>query len=113
MQVSFLRNQSVFPTQAQDYSIDGLEELMDTFEIIKETENPELEFSIIPSMVNPRRKIERVRMDELSQSFQTTPMIRNLVQMQESISTRRPVCIMGAKSAGRIDYDILWKSLNL
>lgn len=103
----------LIPTQAQDYSIDGLEELMDTFEIIKETENPKLEFSIIPSMVNPRRKIERVRMEELSQSFQTTPMIRNLVQMQESISTRRPVCIMGAKSAGRIDYDILWKSLNL
>jgi chromosome partitioning protein len=31
----------LIPTQAQDYSIDGLEELMDTFEIIKETENYE------------------------------------------------------------------------
>ncbi len=103
----------LIPTQAQDYSIDGLEELMDTFEIIKETENPELEFSIIPSMVNPRRKIEKQRMEELSQSFNTTPMIRNLVQMQESISTRRPVCVMGKKSSGRVDYEMLWKSLNL
>jgi len=103
----------LIPTQAQDYSIDGLEELMDTFEIIKETENPALEFSIIPSMVNPRRKIERQRMDELSQSFHITPMIRNMVQMQESISMRRPVCVMGAKSSGRRDYDELWKSLNL
>ena len=48
-------NKILIPTQAQDYSIDGLEELMDTFEIIKETENPKLEFAIIPSMVNGRR----------------------------------------------------------
>lgn len=103
----------LIPTQAQDYSIDGLEELMDTFEIIKETENEGLEFSIIPSMVNPRRKIERQRLEELSDSFHTTPMIRNLVQMQESISTKRPVCVMGAKSRGRQDYEALWESLNI
>ena len=96
-------NRVLIPTQ----------ELMDTFEIIKETENPGLEFSIIPSMVNPRRKIEKVRMEELSQSFHITPMVRNMVQLQESISMRRPVCIMGAKSAGRRDYEELWKSLNL
>lgn len=106
-------NRVLIPTQAQDYSIDGLEELMDTFEIIKETENPGLEFSIIPSMVNPRRKIERQRMEELAQSFHITPMIRNMVQMQESISMRRPICVMGAKSSGRKDYEELWKSLNL
>ena len=106
-------NRVLIPTQAQDYSIDGLEELMDTFEIIKETENPALEFSIIPSMVNPRRKIEKQRMEELSQSFHITPMIRNMVQMQESISMKRPVCVMGAKSSGRKDYEELWKSLNL
>ena len=34
----------LIPTQAQDYSTDGLEELMDTFEIIKDSENPDLEF---------------------------------------------------------------------
>lgn len=101
------------PTQAQDYSIDGLEELMDTFEIIKETENPKLEFSIIPSMVNTRRKIERQRLEELAQSFNITPPIRNLVQMQESISLRKPVCRMGKKSRGRNDYTQLWESLNL
>ena len=103
----------LIPTQAQDYSIDGLEELMDTFEIIKETENPVLEFKIIPSMVSPRRKIERQRLDELSDSFNVAPTIRNLVQMQESISTRRPICIMGKKSRGRQDYEILWESLGL
>ncbi|OIQ19601.1 MAG: hypothetical protein BM556_03710 [Bacteriovorax sp. MedPE-SWde] len=101
------------PTQAQDYSIDGLEELMDTFEIIKETENPQLEFSIIPSMVNTRRKIERQRLEELAQSFNITPPIRNLVQMQESISMRKPICKMGKKSKGRADYSELWESLNL
>lgn len=103
----------LIPTQAQDYSIDGLEELMDTFEIIKQTENQEMKFSIIPSMVNPRRKIERQRLQELSQSFQITPMIRNLVQMQESISIQKPVCMMGKKSKGVSDYNSLWESLNL
>ena len=103
----------LIPTQAQDYSIDGLEELMDTFEIIRETENPDLEFSIIPSMVNLRRKIERQRMEELAQSFNITPPIRNLVQMQESISTGRPICSMGKKSRGRNDFSELWKSLDL
>jgi chromosome partitioning protein len=103
----------LIPTQAQDYSIDGLEELMDTFEIIKETENPGLEFSIIPSMVNTRRKIEQQRMEELAQMFNITPPVRNLVQMQESISTQRPVCVMGKKSKGRQDYEALWNSLNL
>lgn len=104
-------NKILIPTQAQDYSIDGLEELMDTFEIIKETENAGLEFSIIPSMVNPRRKIERQRMEELAQSFNITPPIRNLVQMQESISMKRPICAMGKKSRGHQDYLNLWDSL--
>lgn len=103
----------LIPTQAQDYSIDGLEELMDTFEIIKETENPQMEFSIIPSMVNTRRKIERQRLEELETSFSCTPPIRNLVQMQESISMKRPVFMMGEKSQGKADYEVLWKSLDL
>lgn len=103
----------LIPTQAQDYSIDGLEELMDTFEIIKETENPELEFAIIPSMVNKRRKIEQQRMQELAQSFQITPPIRNLVQMQESISNKTPVFMMNKKTEGYKDYQALWTSLDL
>lgn len=103
----------LIPTQAQDYSIDGLEELMDTFEIIKESENPALEFSIVPSMVNPRRKIERQRLEELSQSFSVTPMIRNLVEMQESVALKKPVFKFGANSKGRKDYEALWDSLGL
>ena len=95
------------------FSIDGLEELMDTFEIIKETENPGLDFSIIPSMVDSRRKIEQQRIVELSQSFNITPPIRNLVQMQESISMRKPVFMMGKSSRGKQDYEALWDSLNL
>ena len=106
-------NRILIPTQAQDYSIDGLEELMDTFEIIKETENADLEFAIIPSMVNKRRKIEQQRLSELAQSFQITPPIRNLVQMQESISNQKPVFMMSEKTEGRKDYTALWESLNL
>ena len=106
-------NRILIPTQAQDYSIDGLEELMDTFEIIKETENPELEFSIIPSMVNLRRKIERQRMDELAQSFNCTPPVRNLVQMQESISLGKPIFMMGKSSKGKQDFQALWNALEL
>lgn len=103
----------LIPTQAQDYSIDGLEELMDTFEIIKESENPGLDFSIIPSMVNNRRKIEQTRLEELSQSFNVTPSIRNLVDMQESISLKKPVFLMNKKSKGKNDYFKLWDSLGL
>lgn len=103
----------LIPTQAQDYSIDGLEELMDTFEIIKETENPSLEFSIIPSMVNPRRKIERTRLEELGQSFNVTPMIRNLVDMQESVAMKKPVFMFAKNSKGKQDYEALWNSLGL
>jgi chromosome partitioning protein len=103
----------LIPTQAQDYSIDGLEELMDTFEIIKETENPKLEFNIIPSMVNPRRKIERQRLEELSQSFNVTPMIRNLVDMQESVAMKKPVFMFSNNSKGKSDYVKLWDSLGL
>ena len=103
----------LIPTQAQDYSIDGLEELMDTFEIIKNTENPELDFSIIPSMINARRNIEKQRLEELAESFDVTPPIKNLVQYQESISLQRPVCLMGGKNRGRLSYEQLWQSLNL
>jgi chromosome partitioning protein len=106
-------NRILIPTQAQDYSIDGLEELMDTFEIIKESENPDLEFAIIPSMVNARRKIERQRLEELSSTFQTTNIIRNLVEMQESISIRKPIFMMGKKSKGAEDFKNLWSSLDL
>ena len=100
----------LIPTQAQDYSIDGLEELMDTFEIIKESENPKLAFNIIPSMLNGRRKLEK---QELAQSFDVTPGVRNLVDMQESISLKKPVFMMGKKSRGKADYKNLWKSLGL
>lgn len=106
-------NRVLIPTQAQDFSIDGLEELMDTFEIIKETENQELSFSIIPSMVNARRKIERQRLEELAQSFEVTPKVRNLVQLQESISTRTPIFMMKGAASGKADYEELWKSLSL
>lgn len=104
-------NRILIPTQAQDYSIDGLEELMDTFEIIKETENPTLEFTIIPSMVNTRRKIERQRLDELRQSFNCAPPIGNRVHMQESISLNKPMFKMGARSKGREEYSQLWDFL--
>lgn len=112
--MSLVASDRVFiPTQAQDYSIDGLEELMDTFEIIKDTENPKLEFNIIPSMVNARRKIEKQRLEELAQSFNVSSGVRNLVDMQESISTRKPVFMMGKNSKGKADYENLWNSLNL
>lgn len=103
----------LIPTQAQDYSIDGLEELMDTFEIIKETENPDLNFSIIPSMVNRRRKIEKQRLEDLSELFNVTPVVRNLVQMQESISTKKPIFLFGKRSEGRKDCEALWEHLGL
>jgi chromosome partitioning protein len=105
----------LIPTQAQDYSIDGLEELMDTVEIIKESENPELRFKIVPSMVNPRRKIEKQRLEELSQTFQVTPIIRNLVQLQESVTTQKPIFSMSARKGGAAQQDLkaLWESLNL
>lgn len=103
----------LIPTQAQDYSIDGLEELMDTFEIIKETENARIEFAIIPSMVNTRRKIEMTRLEELGEQFDVAPTIRSLVDMQESISLKKPVFMMGKRSRGKKDYDKLWKSLGL
>lgn len=106
-------NRVFIPTQAQDYSIDGLEELMDTFEIIKESENPGLSFNIIPSMLNSRRKLEQVRLDELAQSFNVTPGIRNLVDMQESIALKKPVFLMNRKSKGKKDYRKLWDSLGL
>ncbi len=103
----------IIPTQAQDYSIDGLEELLDTFEIIKESENPALEFAIVPSMVNKRRKIEQTRLSELAQSFSVTPSVRNLVEMQESIALKKPIFLMGASSKGRQDFVDLWQSLGL
>ncbi|MFW5887454.1 MAG: ParA family protein [Bacteriovoracia bacterium] len=106
-------NQILIPTQAQDYSIDGLEELMDTFEIIKETENPGLEFAIIPSMINKRRKIERQRLEELAQSFNITPAVRNLVEMQESVALRKPVFMMKRKSKGTSDLRAVWEFLDL
>ncbi len=104
-------NKILIPTQAQDYSIDGLEELMDTFEIIKETENPNLEFIVIPSMINSRRRIEKQRLEELSQSFNITPKVRNLVLMQESIATKKPVFLLGKNSNASKDYQELWEYL--
>lgn len=101
------------PTQAQDYSMDGLEELMDTVQIIKDSENPKLEFAIVPSMVNARRKIERVRLSELSEMFRTTPSVRNLVDLQESIALKKPIFMMGKNSKAYQDYTSLWESLGL
>ena len=64
-------------------------------------------------MVNPRRRIERQRLEELNTAYNTTPTIRNLVQMQESISLKKPIFMMGQKSKGQEDYQALWSFLNL
>jgi chromosome partitioning protein len=64
-------------------------------------------------MVNQRRKLEKQRMLELSQSFDVTPGVRNLVDMQESISMKKPVFLMGKNSKGKQDYQNLWDSLEI
>ena len=64
-------------------------------------------------MVNGRRNIEKQRMSELAQSFHCTPGIRNLVQMQESISLKKPVFMLGKNNQGQQDYDALWEALDL
>jgi len=64
-------------------------------------------------MINSRRKIEKQRLEELSQSFNITPKVRNLVLMQESISTKKPVFLLGKKSNASKDYQELWEFLGL
>jgi len=64
-------------------------------------------------MVNSRRNIEKQRLEELAQSFNVTSPIRNLVDMQESISLKKPVFMMNRKSKGKKDYKKLWDSLGL
>ena len=51
--------------------------------------------------------------DELAQSFNVTTGVRNLVDMQESISLRKPVFLMGKNSKGKQDYVELWNTLGL
>jgi chromosome partitioning protein len=63
-------------------------------------------------MVMGRRKIERTRLDELAQSFNVTPPIRNLVDMQESISLRKPIFLL-KNARGKNDYSRLWETLGL
>ena len=64
-------------------------------------------------MVNQRRKLERQRLDELAQSFDVTPGVRNLVDMQESIAAKKPVFLLGKNSKGKADYAQLWNTLDL
>ena len=72
---------------------------MDTFEIIKETENPKLEFAIIPSMVNGRRNIEKQRMSELAQSFHCTLALESRSNARVNISKK--ACFYVGKKQSR------------
>ena len=59
------------------------------------------------------RKIERQRLEELAQSFNITPPVRNLVDMQESVSTRTPIFKMKKSKRGVNDFKAVWDFLNI
>ena len=108
-------NQMFIPVQAEYYALEGIAELMDTVEMVKNRLNEKLEISgVFATMVDSRINLHTEVMDELKKYFKETmfeTLIRRNVKVSEAASHGQSIFAYDAKSHGASDYLSLCKEI--
>jgi len=105
----------LIPIQAEYYALEGLSDLMNTINRIKENFNPVLEIKgVLLTMYDERTNLSRQIEDELRKFFKSkvynTVIARN-VRLSEAPSFGKPIQLYDIKSAGARAYMSLAKEM--
>ena len=105
----------LIPIQAEYYALEGLSDLMNTINRIKENFNPTLEIKgVLLTMYDERTNLSRQIEDELRNYFKSkvydTVIPRN-IRLSEAPSFGKPIQIYDIKSAGARAYMSLAKEM--
>ncbi len=104
-------NEVIIPVQTQYYAIEGLKQLLETVEIVKQRFNPSLKIlGILLTFVESRTSLSKQIQQQMreyfgSLVFETT--IRRTVRLAEAPSAGLPVLLYAPKSKGADEYRAL------
>ncbi|MBN8553854.1 MAG: ParA family protein [Deltaproteobacteria bacterium] len=98
----------LIPTQCEYYALEGLGQLLSTYQIVKEDLNESLEIEgVLLTMFDPRNKLTHEVVKEMKQHFPDklyeTVIPRN-VKLSESPSFGKPVALYDPESKGALAY---------
>lgn len=98
----------LIPTQCEYYAMEGLGQLLSTFQIVREDLNEELEIEgVVLTMFDPRNKLTHEVVKEMKTHFPDklyeTVIPRN-VKLSESPSFGKPVIVYDPESKGAMAY---------
>lgn len=105
----------LIPTQCEYYALEGLGQLMTTFQIVKEDLNENLEIEgVVLTMFDPRNKLTHEVVKELESHFPEKlfkSRIPRNVKLSESPSFGKPIVLYDAESKGCAAYFQLVREL--
>lgn len=105
----------LIPTQCEYYALEGLGQLLTTFQIVKEDLNESLEIEgVVLTMFDPRNKLTHEVVRELKSHFPEKLLNSNIprnVKLSESPSFGRPIILYEPTSKGCAAYLQLAKEL--
>lgn len=108
-------NKVIVPLEPHIMAVQGLAQLLNTINTVRERLNPELEIDgILPCRVNRRTKLSQDIISDLRKRFENKvydTTIRESVKLAEAPSFSKPITIYDAKGAGAEDYRSLAKEI--
>ncbi len=106
----------VIPVQTEYYALEGISELMNTFNLIRDNLNPQLRIGgIILTMYDSRNNLSNQVVEEIRSYFQDKvfqTMIPRNVRLSECPSHGLPISLYDAKSRGAESYEALTGELH-
>jgi chromosome partitioning protein len=98
----------LIPIQAEYYALEGLSDLINTVNRVKETFNAELEIKgIVVTMFDDRTNLSRQVEKEVRSYFKTkvfTSVIPRNIRLSEAPSFGKPIQLYAIKSTGSVAY---------
>lgn len=105
----------LIPIQAEYYALEGLSDLINTVNRVKETFNPELEIKgIVVTMFDDRTNLSRQVEKEVRSYFKTkvfSSVIPRNIRLSEAPSFGKPIQLYSIKSTGSLAYFNLAKEI--
>ncbi len=103
-------NQVVVPVELSSFSLDGVERLSETIDLLTERYNLSLPVRLVPTMIDMRPRFARVLMRELKDMFGdivSTAMIHDTIRLKEAAHEGVPIVALDPGNVGARDYDRL------
>ena len=106
----------IIPIQCEYYALEGVSQLINTYQLIRKSLNPNLEIEgVLLTMFDSRTNLSNLVVDEVKKHFKDyvyENMIPKNVRVAEAPSYGMPVIAYDVKSKGAIAYSKLAKEVN-